>query len=382
MTDVSRAPHRLPAAAPRAGAARAVPARGAARGRGGGGARRPPTGADRTDLPFVTIDPPTSRDLDQAVHLARRGDGYRVHYAIADVAAFVRPGGALEAETWRRGQTVYLPDGKVPLHPTVLSEGAASLLPDVDRAAVLWTIDLDAAGDTVDVRRASGRGCAAGPSSTTPACRPTSTPAPPPEPIALLPEIGALLVARGLRPRRDQPAAAGAGDRAATTTAGGWCCARRLPVEEYNAQISLLTGMAAAAAHARRRGRAAAHDAARRGRTRSTGCGRPPARCGIDWPDGDAGRARSSPRSTRPTRAAPRSSTRPPSCMRGAGYTAFDGAAPEQPAHGARRRPVRPRDGAAAPPGRPVRHRGVPGPVRRRAGARRGRAPRCPGCRR
>ena len=52
----------------------------------------------------------------------------------------------LDAEVRRRGQTVYLPDGSVPLHPPVLSEGAASLLPDGPRAAVLWTIDLDADG--------------------------------------------------------------------------------------------------------------------------------------------------------------------------------------------------------------------------------------------
>ena len=49
--------------------------------------------ADETAVPFVTIDPPESLDLDQALHLERARDGYRVRYAIADVAAFVRPGG-------------------------------------------------------------------------------------------------------------------------------------------------------------------------------------------------------------------------------------------------------------------------------------------------
>ena len=67
-------------------------------------------------------------------------------YAIADVYSAVRPGGALDVETWGRGQTVYLPDGNVPLHPVELSEGAASLLPDQVRAAVVWTIALDSAG--------------------------------------------------------------------------------------------------------------------------------------------------------------------------------------------------------------------------------------------
>ncbi|MCX5269607.1 RNB domain-containing ribonuclease [Streptomyces sp. NBC_00199] len=111
---------------------------------------------DATDVPFLTIDPPGSTDLDQALHLAVRGAGYRVRYAIADVAAFVVPGGPLDAETHRRVNTLYFPDGKVPLHPAVLSEGAASLLPGEVRPAALWTVDLDTDGRTVavDVRRA------------------------------------------------------------------------------------------------------------------------------------------------------------------------------------------------------------------------------------
>src|SRR6476661_4782502 len=85
---------------------------------------------DETDIPFVTIDPPTSMDLDQAMSIERQGDGYRVRYAIADVPAFVRAGGAVDSEARRRGQTVYCPDERVLLHPKELSEGAASLLPD------------------------------------------------------------------------------------------------------------------------------------------------------------------------------------------------------------------------------------------------------------
>ena len=57
-----------------------------------------PPDADETGLPFVTIDPPESRDLDQALHLERRGSGYVVHYAIADVAAFVSPRRAIDRE--------------------------------------------------------------------------------------------------------------------------------------------------------------------------------------------------------------------------------------------------------------------------------------------
>ena len=106
---------------------------------------------DRTDLPFVTIDPATSMDLDQALHLERDGDGYVVHYAIADVAAFVSPDDPVDQEAHRRGETLYGADSKVPLHPTVLSEDAASLLPDQVRPALLWTVRLDETGEGTDV---------------------------------------------------------------------------------------------------------------------------------------------------------------------------------------------------------------------------------------
>ena len=105
---------------------------------------------DRTDLPFVTIDPETSMDLDQALHLERDGDGYVVHYAIADVAAFVAPGDPVDLEANKRGETLYAADAKIPLHPKVLSEDAASLLPDQVRPALLWTHKLDAAGEGTD----------------------------------------------------------------------------------------------------------------------------------------------------------------------------------------------------------------------------------------
>lgn len=107
---------------------------------------------DLRDVPFITIDPPESTDLDQALAISREGRGHLVRYAIADVGAFVSPGGALDAEARRRGVTVYLPDGKVPLHPPVLSEGAASLLPDGDRQALVWEVVLDGDGEPSDVR--------------------------------------------------------------------------------------------------------------------------------------------------------------------------------------------------------------------------------------
>jgi exoribonuclease R len=102
---------------------------------------------DRTDVHFVTLDPRDATDLDQAFFLERSGDDLVLHYAIADVGWFVRPGDALDREAWRRGTTMYLPGAKAPLYPTTLSEGAASLLPDGPRPAVVFVVRLDSDGE-------------------------------------------------------------------------------------------------------------------------------------------------------------------------------------------------------------------------------------------
>jgi exoribonuclease R len=103
---------------------------------------------DATDLPFVTLDPAASTDLDQAFTIERGdGDDLVLRYAIADVPAFVAEGGPIEAEAWRRGVTTYLPDGKAGLYPPVLAEGAASLLPDGPRPAFLLSVRLPANGE-------------------------------------------------------------------------------------------------------------------------------------------------------------------------------------------------------------------------------------------
>jgi exoribonuclease R len=106
-------------------------------------ARREPIGhADRTDVPFVTLDPATSTDLDQAFTITRDRDDLLLQYAIADVAWFVRDGDPVDTEAWQRGMTLYLPDGKAGLYPPVLAEGAASLLPDGPRPAVVFHVRL------------------------------------------------------------------------------------------------------------------------------------------------------------------------------------------------------------------------------------------------
>jgi len=120
-------------------------------------ARRSATAhVDRTDRPFVTLDPASSTDLDQAFTIERRGGGagspdgdLLLHYAIADVGWFVQPGDALDAQAWERGATIYMPDGKAPLYPAALADGAASLLPDVDRPAVVFQVSLSPEGNAV-----------------------------------------------------------------------------------------------------------------------------------------------------------------------------------------------------------------------------------------
>jgi exoribonuclease R len=199
---------------------------------------------DRTDLPFVTIDPPGAMDLDQAVHLERVGAGYRVHYAIADVAAFVAPGDAIDLEAHRRGQTLYGADTRIPLHPPALSEGAASLLPLQERPAVLWTLDLDARAELVatDVRRARVMSRQRFDYATVQSELDAGNVDPR---WALLREIG--------EHRRQREVARGGVSLALPAQEielrdGRWQLAyRRLaPIETWNAQISLLTGMAAA----------------------------------------------------------------------------------------------------------------------------------------
>ena len=293
----------------------------------------PHPGADRTAIALVTIDPATSRDLDQAVCILRRPTGYRDHYAIADVSPFVPLGGALEAETWLRGQTVYLPDGKVPLHPVELSEGAASLLPGQTRPAVLWTIDLDASGATTAVRveRATVRSREKLDYVGVQALAEAGTL---PESIAALPELGALLIERGLdRGAINLPIPE---QEVELDDSGEWHLVLRplVAAEEWNAQISLLTGMAAASVMLEgklgllRTMPAPAPPALQRLRIAGHGLG-------IDWPDGmTVGRVLAE----RVDVSDPRGAAfvdHAAELMRGAGYTAFEGDLPEDPGHGA-----------------------------------------------
>ena len=200
---------------------------------------------DATDAEFFTIDPPTSMDLDQAMCLDRDGQGYRVRYAIADVPAFIVPGSALDRAAWARGQTIYAPDGSTPLHPRVLSEGAASLLPGAVRSAYVWDLRVDGAGavSSASVARALVRSrerfdyvsvqAAIDAGSTD-------------ERFTLLREIGGLRVAQEIA--RGGASLQMPEQEVHQNSDDDFELSYRppVPVEDWNAQISLMTGMAAA----------------------------------------------------------------------------------------------------------------------------------------
>jgi exoribonuclease R len=200
---------------------------------------------DRTDIEFITVDPAGSKDLDQAVHIAAEGDGFLVSYAIADVAAFVAAGSTLDNEVRQRGETFYFPDARVPLHPTVLSEGAASLLPGQPAPAVLWQIHLDAQGNStsVQVQRARVRSREQWDYVTLQkACDEGSGP----EAVRLLPAVGTLR--QKLARERHALSLDLPEQEVVKGDDGSWSLTFRapLPVEDATAEISLLTGMAAA----------------------------------------------------------------------------------------------------------------------------------------
>ncbi len=289
-------------------------------------------GKDRTDIALVTVDPGGAMDLDQAMHVERIGGGYRVHYAIADVAAFVTPGDPIDLEANRRGETLYGANDKVPLHPRVLSEDASSLLPDRVRPALLWTIDLDMTGEgiAVDVHRALVKSRA----KLDYAGLQRSIDAGEADPMwTVLREIGELRIAREkMRGGISLPLPE---QEIHIDDDGHWTLEFRARhrLEDWNEQISLLTGMAAAHLMVD----------ARVGLLRTLPPPWPNAikrlkrtakALDIDWPNG-----LSYPdfiRSLDPSR--PRDIAMMTSCtsvLRGAGYADFNGTLPEQPLHSA-----------------------------------------------
>jgi exoribonuclease R len=286
---------------------------------------------DLTQLEFLTVDPAGVMDLDQAMHLDTDGDGYVVHYAIADVMAFVAPGDAVDVESHERGESLYGANSKIPLHPQVLSEGAASLLPDEIRPAFVWTISLDPGGDVKEakVERARVRSREkldyVGVQRQLGQAQAGST-------LALLETVGKLRIAKeaergGVSLPMPEQEIDMVDDRCRLEFR------EMLPVESWNAQISLLTGFAAAklmidakVGVLRTLPPAPEHEVRALRRTARA--------LGIDWPN-----SMGHPefiRSLDPSR--PADAAMVVACtrlLRGAGYVAFRGQVPEQPEHAA-----------------------------------------------
>ena len=344
----------------------------AERGRGA----RPGAGPDRvdaTDIELVTIDPPGSKDLDQARRRRpARGDGFRVHYAIADLGAVVAPGrragrrgappradrlparrlgAAAPAGAVRAAPRACCPDG--PRAGRAVDDrprrrGASRSSVDVRRAVVRSRARLDYAGVQADVD--AGR----------------LHPA-----IAALPEVGPAAPGAGACARGaielelpEQEVVPDAGDG----RLDGAGAAAALAVEDWNAEISLLTGMSAAGSCSTP-GSGCCARCPHRTPSAVAALRRTAQRLGIDWPDGATaarGAGRAARRHAPPALALRRAAT---TLLRGAGLHRVRRAAgvapPADPGHGGHRRAVRARHRAAAAAGGPLRHRGVPGASRR-----------------
>ncbi|MGB8021915.1 MAG: RNB domain-containing ribonuclease [Candidatus Nanopelagicales bacterium] len=287
---------------------------------------------DLTDVGFVTLDPPSATDLDQAFFIEGVSGGFRVRYAIADVPAFIRPGGALDANTRQRGETVYCPDLKASLHPPVLADDAASLLPDRVRGAYVWTFHVDPVGAATltGLERAAIRSRAKLDYVAEQARLDAGQPHPQ---VALLAQVGRLRVEQEIgRGAISLPLPA---QEVREDRSGGISLVYRLPepIEEWNAQLSLMTGMAAARimldGGVGLLRTMPPPDDSDLGRVRAS------ARAlGIDWPAAQ-------PYSEFIRSLNPRDPLHASFMdnltilMRGAGYTAFDGAAPEIAEHSA-----------------------------------------------
>lgn len=283
---------------------------------------------DKTDLPMVTIDPAGSMDLDQALHIARTdAGGYVLHYAIADLAAFISPGDPVDVEAHRRGQTLYGADSRIPLHPTSISEGGGSLLPDQLRPALLWTITMDGEGARTDVEVARARVRSRAKLDYAGVQRQIDD-GTAEESLMLLKELGELRLKREqARGGVDLPLP----EQEVETAGAHWELTYRelLPVEKWNAQMSLVTGFAAASlmmyariGFLRTLPPPDPRDVKRLHRTAHA--------LGIDWPaellfpDFIRGLDPAKPQHAAMISACTR-------LLRGSGYVAFDGETPAQP---------------------------------------------------
>ena len=341
-----------------------------------------PERIDATDIELVTIDPPGSKDLDQAVGVARPGDGYRVHYAIADLGAVVMRGRA----TGRRGapsRADGVPAGRLgAAAPAGAVRGRGQPAPR--RAAGRGAVEHRPGRRWRAESRSpcGGPSCAPGLGWTTPACRPTTTPGGCTRRSRACPSWAGCAGA-GRAPRGDRAGAARAGGGARPRTAAGPCRCGSGWTSRPGTRRSPCSPGCPRRRSCWRPGSGCCARCRRRSRRRWPSCGAPPL-AGHRLAGGDrpaellAGLPLDTPHALALRRAAT-------TLLRGAGYAAFDRAAgtapPADPGTRRDRCPVRARHRAAAAAGRPVRHRGLPGGDRPDGRAAEPLRPRCPRCR-
>ncbi|MBS1154641.1 MAG: rnr [Proteobacteria bacterium] len=107
---------------------------------------------DLRDLPLVTIDGETAKDFDDAVFAEKKGRGWRLVVAIADVSHYVQPGDALDDTAFERGNSVYFPRRVIPMLPEALSNGICSLNPEVERLCMVCDMQISQKGEIKDYK--------------------------------------------------------------------------------------------------------------------------------------------------------------------------------------------------------------------------------------
>lgn len=111
---------------------------------------------DLREKNFVTIDPVSCKDMDDAVYVEKNSTGYKIYVAIADVAHYVKRGSEIDKEAFKRGTSDYLGDGVYPMLPEELSNGICSLNENEDRLARITIVDIDKNGEIKNYRILKG----------------------------------------------------------------------------------------------------------------------------------------------------------------------------------------------------------------------------------
>ena len=107
---------------------------------------------DLTHLDIITIDPKTSKDLDDAIYVEKRGDNFKLYVAIADVSYYVKIGSPVDIEANKRSTSIYLVNKVIPMLPHNLSNDICSLNENEKRMAMTCEMDIDSKGNFLDIK--------------------------------------------------------------------------------------------------------------------------------------------------------------------------------------------------------------------------------------